>query len=325
MCNWASPILVIPKKPNLNVSSTKDNKQFNLRLCIDYHKVNNRTLTARQIKADGRLGKVVANYPLPTIDNILAYFKDFKYFSTLDLQSGYYHIKLTLEAVEKTAFIIDRGKWKCHSLPFGINLGTSAFSYVLGKVLASCCNFALNYLDNIIIFSRIWEEHLEHFEVFKQLKHADLKIKFSKCKFFQIQSPLPWLSGQCGWSSAIAEKLEAIKKLLAPTNVDGLCQFLGITGFYRKFVSFYADITNCLTKLLRKGTKVHWSKQCNNAFNILKEELCTMPSLQYLDPSKPFKLFTDTPNYSYSGILHQAEDREPDQLIPIAYFSGSFY
>ena len=76
MSNWASPILVMPKKPNLNASSTKDDKQFNLRLCIDYCKLNNRILSARQIKADGRLGRVVANYTLPTIDNLLAHFKD---------------------------------------------------------------------------------------------------------------------------------------------------------------------------------------------------------------------------------------------------------
>ena len=121
MSNWASPILVIPKELKLNVSSTKDNKQFNLRLCIDYHKLNNRILTARQIRADGRLGRVVANYPLPTIDNLLTCFKDCKYFSTLDLQSRYYHIKLTPESSEKTAFIINKGKGKFHSLPFGIN------------------------------------------------------------------------------------------------------------------------------------------------------------------------------------------------------------
>ena len=122
----------------------------------------------------------------------------------------------------------------------------------------------------------------------------------------------------------LPEKLDTMKKLLAPTNVDELCQFLGNTGFYRKFVPLYAHITNCLTKLLRKGTEFQWSKQCKNAFNILKEELCKMPSLQYPDPNKPFKLFTDDSNYSYSGILHQAQDEEPAQLIPIAYFSGSF-
>ena len=101
MSNWASPILVVPKKHNQNVSGTTNNKQFKLRSCIDYCKLNNRILTARQIKADGRLSKVVANYPLPTIDNLLAHFKDCKYFSTLDLHSRYYHIKLTPEAAEK--------------------------------------------------------------------------------------------------------------------------------------------------------------------------------------------------------------------------------
>ena len=85
MSNWASPILIVPKKPDLYASNTKDNKQFNLRLCIDYCKLNNRILTARQIKADGKLGEVVANYPLPTIDNLFAHFKDCKYFSTLNL------------------------------------------------------------------------------------------------------------------------------------------------------------------------------------------------------------------------------------------------
>ena len=154
MSNWPSPILVMSKKPDLNVSHTTDNKQFNLRLCIDYQNLNNRILTVRQIKADGRLGKVVANYPIPTIDNLLADFKDCKFFSTLDLQSRYYHIKLTPESAEKTAFITEKGKLKFRSLPFGINVGPSTFSYVLGKVLASCYNFALNLITwTISLFS----------------------------------------------------------------------------------------------------------------------------------------------------------------------------
>ena len=156
MSNWATPILVVPKKPDLNASNTK---QFNLRLCINYWKLNNRILTARQIKAYGKLGKVVANCPLPTIDNLLACFKDCKYFSTLDLWSRYFHIKLTPEAAEKMAFMIDKGKWKFHLLPFGINLGPNAFSCVLGKVLASCHKFALNYIDDIIIFSRTYKRN----------------------------------------------------------------------------------------------------------------------------------------------------------------------
>ena len=120
MSNWASPISVMPKKPDLNASNTKNNKQFNLRLCIASWKLNNRILTARQIKADGKLGKVVANYPPPTVDNLLACFKDCKHFSTLDLWSGYYHIKLTPEAAEKTAFITDKDKWKFICSPLAL-------------------------------------------------------------------------------------------------------------------------------------------------------------------------------------------------------------
>ena len=119
----------------------------------------------------------------------------------------------------------------------------------------------------------------------------------------------------------LPEKLEAILKLAAPQNVHELRQFLGLTGFHRKFVPFYADITQCLTKLLRKGIKYEWSKQCKSAFNTLIEELCTAPTRQYLDPNKPFVLFTDASHYCYSGILHQAKREDPEQLIPIAYFS----
>ena len=183
----------------------------------------------------------------------MACFDECKYFTTLDLLSGYYHIKLTPESAGKTAFLVDKGKWKFHSLPFGINLGPSTFSYVLGTVLASCHNFALNYLDDIIIFSRTWEEHLEHLEeVFKQLKHADLKIKCSIFKFLKSKVHYLGYLFSVGGVQPLLEKLEAIKKLLAPTNMDELCQFLGITGFYRKFVPFYADIT-VLLNYSRKG------------------------------------------------------------------------
>ena len=90
-----------------------------------------------------------------------------KFFSTIDLRSGYYHIRLTKEAAERMAFITDKGKWIFHSLPFGINIGPSAFSYVLGKVLAPCTVFTLNYIDDIMIFTT-WQEHLQHLEeVFK--------------------------------------------------------------------------------------------------------------------------------------------------------------
>ena len=177
MSDWASPILVVPKKPVPQDSQSSSKKQFNLRLCIDYRKLNSQIVMARQIKYNWALGKVVASYPLPTIDMLLARFKDCKYFLTLDLRLGYYHIKLTKEASAKTAFVTDKGKWQFHSLPFGINLGPSVFSYVLATMLRHCQAFVLDYLDYIIIFSKSWEDHLEHpKQVFKALQGADLKI-----------------------------------------------------------------------------------------------------------------------------------------------------
>ena len=121
-----------------------------------------------QIKVDDSLGNIISNYPLPTIDGVLAHFNSCKFFSTVGLRSGYYHMRLTKEAAEKTAFVTEKGKWILHSLPFGINIGPSAFSYVLGKVLAQCTEFALNYLEDIMIFLEMWQQHLEHLEeVFK--------------------------------------------------------------------------------------------------------------------------------------------------------------
>ena len=148
--------------------------------------LNSHIQTACQIKADDSLGKVISIYPLSTIDNILAHFNSCKYFSTTNLRLSYYHIRLSKEAVEKIVFVTDKGKWIFHSLPFGINIALSMFSYVLRKVLAQCSEFALNYLHDIMVFSEMWESHLRHLkEVFKQLQDADLKIKCSKCEFFK--------------------------------------------------------------------------------------------------------------------------------------------
>ena len=190
MRDWASPILVVPKKEEYaetgNNTSSSKNSKFNLQLCIDYRKCNSQIQTAHQITANGILGKVISNYPLPTINGILAQFNGCNYFSMIDLRLGYYHICLTKEAAEMTAFVTDKGKWIFHSLPLGINIDPSAFFYVLGKVLAHCTEFALNYLDDIMIFSKMWQDHLNHLQkVFKCLWDVDLKIKCSKCKFFK--------------------------------------------------------------------------------------------------------------------------------------------
>ena len=215
----------------------------------------------RQVKSNGTLSKVVASYPLPTIDMLLARFKDCKYFLTLNLRLGYYHIKLTKEALAKTAFVTEKGKWQFHLLPFSINLGPSVISYILRTTLKHCQAFALTYLDDIIIFSKLWEDHLEHLkQVFNALQGTDLK---KQVQVFQVKASLSWISCRC-------RKVGGNLKTRSPQNMDELRQFLGLTGFCRKFVPFYADITKCLTKLLKKGIKFDWTEQCESAFNTLK-------------------------------------------------------
>ena len=184
MSDWTSPILVVPNKQD----------------CMDPNNSSN-----------GTLCKVISIYLLPTINSILAHFNGCKYFSTINLRSGYYHIKLSKEAAEKTAFVTDKGKWVICSLPFCIKFGLFVFLYILRKVLVQCSRYVLDYLDDIMIFSEMWENHLMHpKEVFKWLKDMDLKIKCSKCEFFKSKVPyLSYLSGADG-VQPLPEKVTAI-------------------------------------------------------------------------------------------------------------------
>ena len=153
MSDWASPILVAPKKSTPQDPISPNKKQFNLRLCIGYRKLNSQIIMARQVKSNGTLGKVVASYPLPTIDTLSARFKDCKYFSTLDLRSGYYHFKLTKEASSKMAFVTDKGKWQFHSLPLGINLGSICFQLWVrnnSEALPGICTKLPGWQNNIL-------------------------------------------------------------------------------------------------------------------------------------------------------------------------------
>ena len=305
MSDWASPTLVVPKKQDcMETNNTEGSSKFNLQLCIKYRKLNSYIQTVHHIKADSSLGKVISNYPLPTINSILAHFNSCKYFSTIDLRLDYYHIKLSTEVAEKTVFITDKGKCIFHSLPFSINIHPSAFSYILGKVLMQCLEHTLNYLNDIMVFSETWKSHLRHLkEVFKWLQEMGLKIKCSKCEFFN-------------------SKVHCLGYLVGTDGVQDLI------AFYRKFIPFFANVTACLNTMLRKGAVFKWIEQCNNAFNLLKSDLVKLPRLQCHNPNKTFKLFTGASKNSYSGILHQEEvPKEVNavpNLVPITYFSGSF-
>ena len=197
--------------------------------------------------------------------------------------------------------------------------------YLLVSKFGHCSDFAANYLDDIIAFSRTAEDHMEHLErIFTALQIADLKIKVSKCEFFKKHiSYLGILTGESG-IRCDRSKVEAINKITTPTSIEEVCQFNGMCLYYRKFISYYSDISKCFNDMTKKGVVAfNWTKECDAAFKLLKEKLMEDPVLISPQVDKDYVIHCDASKYSYSGILQQTRPRT-EELVPVAYFSGNF-
>ena len=288
-------------------------------MCVDYRKINK--LQPEVTKADGGKG-CISLILLSKIDELYAKLKGYKVFSSLDLRSGYYHIGLKDSAKPKSAFVLSSlGKYQFNRVPFGLAQAPAYFQKLINDVLRGC-NFTMGYLDDIIIYSRSEKEHLEHLEeIFTRLKKAGLKLKLEKCCFFKkhIQY-LGHLISEDG-IQPLPEKLESIAKMPAPKNPKEVKQFLGLVGYYRKFVPRFADISRVLTHLTKKDVEFKWTPECEKCFQILKEFLQQAPILRYPDPHASYTLYTDASKYAYAGILTQHNNGTDH---PITYVSGLF-
>ena len=214
------------------------------------------------------------------------------------------------------------GKYQFNRVPFGLAQAPAYFQKLINDVLRGC-NVAMGYLDDIIIYSRSEKEHLEHLEeIFMRLKAAGLKLKLEKCGFFKrhIQY-LGHLISTDGFQP-LPEKVESIAKMPAPKNSKEVKQFLGLVGFYRKFVPRFADISRVLTHLTKKDMEFKWTPECENCFQILKEFLQQAPILRYPDPQASYTLYTYASKYAYAGILIQHNDGTDH---PITYVSRLFH
>ena len=190
-----------------------------------------------------------------------------------------------------------------------------------------CSSFAMGYLDNIIIFSKTEEEHLQHLEeIFVRLRKFGLKMKCEKCSFFKkhIQY-LGHLVSERGFEP-LPEKLESIRKMPAPRTAKEVKQFLGLIGYYRKFVPRFADISRPLTKLTYHNVVFEWTDQCAKAFNHLRELLMEYPILRYPNPTQGYILYTDAGGIGWSGVLTQEhlDKKGKAKNHPICYMSGQF-
>ena len=310
---WASPVVIVPKK-------SAPGEPPRRRMCVDYRKINK--LQPEVTKADGGKG-CISLIPLPKIDELYAKLKGYKVFSSLDLRSGYYHISLKDSAKPKSAFVLSSlGKYQFNRVPFGLAQAPAYFQKLINDVLKGC-NFVMGYLDEIISYSRSEKEHLEHLEeIFTRLKTAGLKLKLEKCCFSKkhIQY-LEHLISADG-IQPLPEKLESIATMPAPKNPKEVKQFLGLVGYYRKFVPRFADISRVLTHLTKKDMEFKWTPKCEKCFQILKEFLQQAPILRYPDPQASYTLYTDASKYAYAGVLTQHNNGTDH---PITYVSGLFH
>ena len=248
------------------------------------------------------------------------------FFTILDVRSGYRRIALEQDAIKKTAFITPFGKYEHIKVPFGLAQAPGYFQNWMNKVLNGL-HFTLAYLDDVIIFSETEEQHLKHIQiVLTRLKQANLKLKKSKYAFFKKE--IHYL-GHLLTTDGIkpqAEKRKAICDMKPPTNQKGVREFLGMVGYYRKFISRFADAARPMTRITRKEIKFPLSKECQVGFDYLNTCLTKDPILKYPDPQKRYVVFTDASDQAAAAVLTQEYADNDDEVkeIPIAYPLLSF-
>ena len=278
---WSSPVVMVPKRDST------------YRVCIDYRKLN------AIIRKD--------SYPLPRIDDLFSMLGKAKYFSCIDLKSGYYQIEIAPEDREKTAFCTRTQLLEFNVMPMGVAIAPLVFQRVMSRVLKGIeIKYAIAYLDDILVFSEDFDTHLAHIEeVFTRLKDAKLSINRKKCHF--IKAEIEYL-GHIISASGIRpnpEKVRAIQTLGPPTNVRGVRSMIGLVGYYRNFIPQFSAIARPLTHLTKKNVRFEWTDECQQSFEYLKQKLVSAPILAYPDLNKPYSLYTDASDYAIGGILTQ--------------------
>jgi hypothetical protein len=278
---WGSPVLFMKKKDG------------SMRMCVGYRSLNAITIKNK--------------YPLPHIDNLLDQLQKAKYFSKIDLRSGYHQMKIRPEDVAKTAFVTRYGQYEFMVVSFGLTNAHAYFMNMMNKVfMDELEKFVVVFIDGILIYSETTEEHEKHLRiVLEKLRQNQLYAKFEKCEF--------WLEkvaflGHVLTADGVAmdpSKIEAVTEWERPQNVSDIRSFLGLAGYYHRFIENFSKIAKPMTEPLHKNTPFVWNEACEQSFQELKKRLTTTPILALPDIHQNFVIYCDASKQGLGCLLMQ--------------------
>ena len=293
---WASPIVLVPKKDGT------------LRMCVDYRKLN------AVSEADA--------YPMPRIDELIDRLGGAKYISTLDLTRGYWQVPVAPESQAKTAFTTPFGLYDFTVMPFGLQGAPATFQRLIDSLLRGVGDYAAAYLDDLVAYSGEWEEHLTHLRtVLERLRGAGLTAKPAKCKLGARQCVYLRHTVGNGEIRPESTKIEAVSNFPRPEMKKEVRAFLGLSGYYRRFIENYSSIALPLTDLTKKSAvnQVKWTPACSTAFQKLKRVLTCAPVLKSPDFTRQFILQTDASDRGVGAVLSQRDSAGVEH--PVGFFS----
>lgn len=299
---YNSPVWIVPKKDDAD-----GQKQW--RIVIDYRNLNKITVPDK--------------FPLPNISDIIDQLGNSKFFTVMDLISGFHQIEVNPVHRSKTAFTVLGSHYEFNRLPFGLINSAPAFQRIMSQVLEGLVgNACFVYVDDVVVYGDTIESHLINLDkVLKRLSEHRLKVKPSKCHF--LKESIQYLGFVISNKGIEMDpkKTQAIRDFIPPTNAKKVKSFLGLAGFYRKYVPNFSVIAEPLHNLLKKDAIFEWSEACQKAFEKLISILSDDIVLQYPNFSKVFYLTTDASNHGIGAVLSQKDDHDRDR--PLAYISRS--